>query len=421
MFKTIYSDKQGRIKVAEELSFLGRSGSSWLEPDRRDMILLPQGSSLVMMPGYYPVGIDEKDLPGCLDNSWEGDAPVAMAALLPQGFTRTMLPAAVAPKDNNEIPILGYTAVAGLNDEVYAAAVQTDEHRKWHPRHYNTAGLDKRIKRKQEQFPQNRILKQLSRCSCDYSCFTAQNIFYERWEGGIPTTPSCNASCVGCISRGHTRVKSPQERLNFVPEVNEIVEVGLNHLMKAPDAIISFGQGCEGEPALSAHRIAPAIKTMRRRTDRGSINMNTNAGSTDGIKNIADAGLDSMRVTLLSARAQDYNAYHRPQSYTLKDVESSIAYAAGSGVYVSLNLLTIPGFTDTEEQVDATIALVERAGVNMIQLRNLNLDPNLFFANVTPRSEGLGIRAMIDCFRNAGIKVGSYTHPARRGTGLAEK
>ncbi|MGE5423278.1 MAG: radical SAM protein [Ignavibacteriales bacterium] len=418
MFNTVYSDREGRVRIADDLTFMGRSGSAWLRPDREELMPLPQGSSLVMMPGYYPVGMSNDNYPLCLEDSREGYTPVAMAALLPQGFTRTFLPAAVAPKSAKEIPILGYTAVAGHEGDIYAAAVQTDEDRKWNPRYYNTEELEGRIKKKQESLPGNRILQQLTRCSCDYSCFTAQNIFYERWEGGIPTTPSCNAQCVGCISRGYTRVKSPQERLDFVPEVSEIVGVGLVHLQNASEAIISFGQGCEGEPALSAERIAPAVKLMRGETDQGSINLNTNAGYTAGIQKITDAGLDSMRVTMLSARAEDYTAYHRPQSYMLKNVEQSIAYAVENGVYVSLNLLTMPGFTDTEEQIEATVDLVERTGVKMIQLRNLNLDPNLFFDNLTPRSDAVGILTMIEYLRQSGITVASYSHPASRGKGL---
>jgi len=418
MFITLYSDRNGRILEDEHLLFLGRSGQQWVEADEEDLIPLPAGASLVMVPGHYPVGIDLDNKVSCREKTPRGEPAVALACLLPQGFTRTLLPATVAPRDTAEVPILGYTAVAGMENRVMAAAVPTDEHRKWHPDHYNTPELEQIIESRLVQFPRNRILRQLAHCSLHYSCFTAQNIFYRRWEGGIPTTPECNARCLGCISRGHTSVPSPQERLRFKPTVEEIVEVACYHLEKAPEAIISFGQGCEGEPALNADLIASAVEKVRGITDRGCININTNAGYTVGIKKLVDAGLDAIRVTLLSAREEDYLAYHQPKGFHFHDVVRSLSYAREQGVYTSLNLLTIPGFTDSEEQVEEVVSLVQKTGAHMIQLRNLNIDPDLFFDRIPVRSTALGVKRMIDIFKEGGIRVASYTHPARRGKGL---
>ena len=418
MFSTLYSEKNGKILEDEQLSFLGRSGLQWIEAEERDMIPLPDGCSLVMMPGHFPVGIDSESMVSCREMTPHGAQAVAMACLLPQGFTRTLLPATVAPREAAEIPILGYTAVARGEGRLMAAAIPTDEHRKWHPGQYNTPDLEQIVSSRLNQFPENRILRQLAHCSLHYSCFTAQNIYYQRWEGGIPTTATCNARCLGCISQGHTSVPSPQERLGFKPSVEEIVEVALHHLNAASEGIVSFGQGCEGDPSLNADLIASSIKITRNITDQGCININTNAGYTAGVKKVVDAGLDAIRVTLLSALKRDYLAYHRPVNYSFSDVVHSISYACDNGVYGSVNLLTIPGFTDSEEQIEAVLQLVENTGVPMIQLRNLNIDPDTFFAAIPPRSRALGIKQMIEIFRQAGIRVASYSHPARRGKGL---
>ena len=96
--------------------------------------------------------------------------------------------------------------------------------------------------------------------------------------------------------------------------------------MSAPEPIVSFGQGCEGEPALAADTIAAAIGEIRRQTQRGIINMNTNAGYTEGIRQVVDAGIDSLRVSLISARQETHQAYYR-STYTLSDVRASIRYA----------------------------------------------------------------------------------------------
>jgi len=45
-------------------------------------------------------------------------------------------------------------------------------------------------------------------------------------------------------------ITSTQDRLNFKPSAEEIVEFTVPHLQTAPYPIVSFGQGCEGEPLL---------------------------------------------------------------------------------------------------------------------------------------------------------------------------
>ena len=42
----------------------------------------------------------------------------------------------------------------------------------------------------------------------------------------------------------------------------EIAEVALRHGERAKDPLISFGQGCEGDPCLAADNIAKAVKII---------------------------------------------------------------------------------------------------------------------------------------------------------------
>ena len=416
MYVTLFADEKGRVYEHPGLRMLGRTADAWVFPRRGETMKLPAGASLVIVPEHYPVGWDpeQEKAVAIQSNPYTGKGRVyPVAALLPQGFTRTYLPATVVPPGKKTLPLLGYAAVGLNNDEVYVAAVKTDVHRKWHPRFYNTASLEQRIEKRLLLEPHNRMLQHLAHCARHYSCFTAQNIFYERWEGGIPTSPVCNAACIGCISEQHGDAVSPQDRLDFVPEVEEIVEVGAYHLARAREAIISFGQGCEGEPSLNCELLAEALKAMRKRTERGTINLNTNAGFTEGIKKIVDAGLDAMRVTIFSCCPENYLLYHRPRGFQLEDVEESIRYAREKGVYVSLNLLTFPGFTDREDEITALLDFVTRNGVSMVQLRNLNLDPEQLFPFFRASLPSLGIKKMIGTLRAAGVRVGSYTHPVQ--------
>ncbi|MGR6837358.1 radical SAM protein [Syntrophomonas erecta] len=416
MFLTLYANEQDQMFEHPGISMLGRTGSNWVEPEDKEMIPLPKGASLVKVPNHLPVGIGNNDQPAYFseDPFNPGQKASAVAALLPQGYTRTLLPACVG-QDGSELPLLGYAAVGLKGDQVYVAALQSDEHRKWHPVYYNTSGLPSQINRMLNKYPDNRILRQLAQCSLKYSCFTAQNIFYQRWEGGIPTMPVCNAGCIGCISENHTGVDSPQQRLSFKPDIEEIAELGLEHLEHAREAIISFGQGCEGEPSLNSDNLSQAIKIIRSRTPRGTININTNAGFTRGIVQLCDSGLDSMRVTVFSFQEENYLKYHRPRGYSFANVEESIRYAGEKGVQVAINLLIFPGFTDRKDEVEALLKFIDKNPVHMIQMRNLNIDPDTISRIFGNHSKTLGIVNFIHILKQEipGVKLGSYTHPIR--------
>lgn len=416
MFLTLYANQKGEAMENPEVIMLGRSGSEWIETEASEMIPLPKGASLVSLPGFVPVGLGrEGELQYFTCQPNDNSQPVmAVAALLPQGFTRTLLPACVSPEAKS-LQLLGYAAVGFKDNQIWVAAVQSDEHRKWHPHYYNTAALPQRIDRMLRKYPENRILRQLARCSMQYSCYTAQNLFYGRWEAGIPTMTACNADCIGCISESHLEVESPQHRINFSPTAEEICEIGLEHLLHAQEAIISFGQGCEGEPSLNAERLAASIRAIRRDTHLGTINMNSNAGFTEGIIKMTDAGLDALRVTIFSCQEKNYNIYHRPRNYRLEDVKTSIKYAHDHGLRVSLNLLTFPGFTDREDEIEALLEILAEGNVDMLQLRNLNIDPQELFSRIEPGGEIMGITNFISIIQQEmpQVQIGSYTHPIR--------
>jgi pyruvate-formate lyase-activating enzyme len=235
-----------------------------------------------------------------------------------------------------------------------------------------------------------------------------------RLEGSVPVSSTCNAGCYGCISeqpegRGFI---SPQTRMDFKPTVDELVEVMLEHLT-APDRIVSFGQGCEGEPSTQAAIIIESIKRVREQTNSGFININTNAGLTDHIKGIVDAGLNLMRVSTISALDDHYNAYYMPRGYDLRNVEKSLRYATDRGVYTAINYLVFPGVTDREEEIEAMVEFARRSGLKLIQLRNLNIDPESYLELIPkPKGELLGMKQAIEIFKAElpDVVIGSYTH-----------
>lgn len=415
-YRLVFAGDDGQLYDHHSLGAVGRTGDRFVELTGDDLEKLPAGASLVLVPGGKPVGISRAGAFSLLErNPWLEGQAWAVGVLLPQGYTRTLLPS-YQKTSEKPVPLLGYAAVACRDGELYVAACQTDNPHRWDPAHYDTPQLPVLVENKLREHPENRILSQLAHCALEYRCFTAQNIFYSRWEGGIPVSPSCNAVCLGCISQQPAECcPSPQSRIKHEPAPGEIVEIAASHLQSGDGSMISFGQGCEGEPALAAGTIARAVEQIRGITGQGTINMNSNAGYTAGVTAICRAGLDAIRVTMISAREEIYNAYHRPRGFSLSDVRNSIKIAVSGGVYTSLNLLVFPGLTDREEETQALLEMVRDTGVNMIQLRNLNIDPDFLFQYLPAKGgEMLGIPALIDSLQKSpGLEVGSFSRPVR--------
>jgi pyruvate-formate lyase-activating enzyme len=399
----------------QALAFDGRPLSA------ADLLPLPDGATLTMMPDRLAVGQNSSGLRQVLPQTrgW------AAAALLPIGYTRTHLPAYEQVAGTEPLPFFGYSAVAGLRGQLYVAAVRTDDPRKWHPRAFDAHLLRTLVRQKQAACPHNRIIAQHAHCALDYACPTASNLFFGRWEMAIAVSPGCNARCIGCISQQEEEhLISPQDRLTFIPTVEEIVEVAVPHLTQAEEAIVSFGQGCEGEPLLQFRRIEQAIRAMRARTDLGVINMNTNASRPHWLQKLYDAGLDTVRVSTISGHAETYQAYYRPLGYTFEDVKASLTRARASGVYSSINLLCFPGLIDREREVEALLSFVRETGLRLIQLRNLNIDPAVLLPRM-PALENLGrplgMRTLLAILRRElpDVEVGNFTRPVKRDRGLA--
>lgn len=402
----LYADENGEIFDAPNILPMGRLGDKNILLKREDFIPLPDSADLMFLPDRKALGMDK-------DGEVFPILGYAVAALLPAGYTRLYLPAFEKEEKAEPLPIYGYTAVALIDEKICVAAIPTDKSENWNPLNYNTKELKNLIKRAKKDLPNNGIVENLAKCSLEWHCLTAQNLFYRRFEAGVPVSPACNANCIGCISLQSAECcPSPQSRIKKSPSVREIVEVMLYHLDFAPEAMVSFGQGCEGDPSLEYEKISEAILRVRERTNRGKINMNTNAGFTKGVRAIVDAGLNNMRVSIISAVEETYSAYYRA-NYTLDNVKKSIRYAMEKGVYVSLNLLTFPGLNDREEETEKWIEFFKELPVPMIQIRNLNMDPDVLMNSLPkPRGKMLGTRRFLEILREnfPKMKIGSFSH-----------
>jgi pyruvate-formate lyase-activating enzyme len=420
--KLLFADDQGVVYDHPGLLAAVRSGDDQLTTQDRP-IPLPEGAALCMLPGRRPVGVDPRTAePVVLHEVMVGRRtirPHAVGATLPPGFTRTWLPsvARLEPPTAPAGPILpqwAYTAAGQGESGPVVWAVRTDRRRHWSAADHSTSDLP-RLVESRLACTSNPIYRQLARCALEWSCFTAQNTFYERDEGAIPSSAACNAACVGCISEQDEGMPpASHARIRRSPSADEMAEVGAHHLARAVGrTMVSFGQGCEGEPLLRWRQIADAIRLIRRQTARGSININTNGSIPEALGSLIEAGLDACRISLNSASADLYQAYYRPVGYGLDQVIASIRLAKEKGAYVALNLLTFPGVSDREGEVERLRHLLEQTAVDQVQTRPLAIDPDVYMdlaRSRGARGRAIGIRRLLAALREArpGLVIGNF-------------
>lgn len=427
--RLLFADDRGTVYDHPSLLATVRSGDALLPPPERPLPL-PEGASLCLLPGRRPVGLDPAT--GAMTVLHEVRlgrrrvVPHAVGATLPPGYTRTFLPAVARPALATlaEAPVLpqwAYTAAALGPDGPVVWALHTDRRGHWGVRTHSTGDLPALVERTLAESP-NPIYRQLARCALEWRCFTAQNTFYARDEGAIPSSASCNASCVGCLSETQEGMPpSSHERILRPPTAAEMAEVALRHLERASGRVfVSFGQGCEGEPLTRWKEILKAIRLVQARVPDAALHANTNGSLPHALAKLADAGLRSYRISVNSASPDLYAAYYRPTGYGLEDVVRSIRVAKEKGAYVALNLLTFPGVTDREGEVERLCALVAETGVDQVQTRPLAIDPDVYLALARGRGGGgpaIGVRALVRRLKAArpGLVVGNFSRaPSER-------
>lgn len=390
----LYSDGKGNIFEDNSLYVTGRSGWDAYPINPEDWILLPDGGQLYELPGRRGIGIDVEtgDMRIC-EKGW------AVAAFIPPAHTGFYMAAYETLQDAPTLPLFCYTAVGWFDDKTYVPAVRIEQDIRQECAGYDDDKIEDGAEKLLQSYPHNRLVKHLmENCCMTYTCPAARNLALGRWECPVPVSPACNANCIGCISfqPQEEEIISTQDRLTFKPTPEEIVEFTVPHLETAPYPLISFGQGCEGEPLLMWETIKDAIIEIRKHTKKGSININTNGSMPKAVNELCEAGLNSIRVSLNSVREQIYTAYYKPNNYQFDDLKESLKVARSFGAWTSINYFVFPGMTDSVEEYEALRLFIKETGLCMIQWRNFNIDPDWYLGKIGVYDTGdcIGVKQM---------------------------
>jgi pyruvate-formate lyase-activating enzyme len=403
------ADQRGRLRAHPALRPAGRSGSRIVPLRHADLIPLPEGAALAHLPGRRALGLDRRGRPEEAGEPW-----LPVAAILPVGYLRTLLPASAPRPGAQRLPLFGYTAVAERDGALLAAALPTDAFAWWQPRRYAPADLPSTVGAARRALPGNRLVDHLAVCALSNRCYTAQNTFLRRYEGALPASPACNADCLGCISlQSDGAVPAPQERMGFAPTAAELADLAGYFLEGEEAAIVSFGQGCEGEPLTRGRTLVEATARIRERHPAATIHVNTNGSRPRVLERMAEAGCNSVRISAISFTDSVFRAYYRPIGYGLEDVIASARVMKRAGGQVCLNLLTFPGLTDAPSELEATAAACREMGVDQVQWRTLNVDHDWLAAELPTAEPGIGLPAALRTLgeRLPGVEHGNFTRP----------
>ena len=420
LLTALVANGAGEIFELNGYAAVGMAGALLLPLTVDQTLDLPDGSELMYLPDRRPVllNIDTGQLETLQQNPYEpGEVIYPVAAFNSPGYVITRISAYREASQSQFLPLFSYGAVGWHKNGFRSAVVLVDSEPRQDLRRMPREEVVAGVERMRQQMPDNRLRAHLDRCALTYGCPAGKNFFLGRYEAPLPTSKQCNARCLGCLSlQQNSGIHHSQDRITFTPSAKEIAEVALAHINRVDKSVVSFGQGCEGDPLLASHVIEPAIRQIRSQTTGGTINMNTNGSLPDRLTSLFEAGLDSIRISMNSVRRECYDAYFRPQGYRFDDVLASIELALAREKFVAMNYLNCPGFSDTPEEAEALAGFLRQFPINMIQWRNLNFDPVRYWQKmeaVGPSGKPMGMEALLPRIREQfpDLKFGYFNPP----------
>jgi len=295
--RLLVANSDGEIIDCPEYAMAAIAGNEPIFP--KNLIPLPEGSTLYTLPGRYPIGFDEKTGEEIVLKDYLDEPVQAVAAFVAPAYTQLMRPAFEKTSKAPLLPLFCYTAVGWKDDKFWVPAVRIDESKRQDSNQFSERKIKRGARELLKRYPKNRLVKHLmENCCLKYRCPAARNFALGRWEMPLPTSRACNSKCLGCISFQSTKkLCSPQERIHFTPTAE-----------------------------------------------------NTNASYPEKIEQLLYSGLDSIRVSMNSAQKEYYEKYFSPSDYKFEDVVESIRITRDRNKFVSLNYFVFPGFTDRKDE-----------------------------------------------------------------------
>lgn len=383
MLSAVHSDRSGRVFVSADYGAAGFDGAS--DAPLADTIPLPDGARVVPIEREAR-GVDRSGRSRAL-----GRTRWALAAVLPSGYTRTHHPAYRSREHDAPLAPLPYAALAGgAGGELRVAALRTAA-----ARAVPTVDVEAIVAAGLRAWPANRLARQLARCARDYACSFARDAFAGRGRAGAPVGAATSEAPDAGVAARWTFDESPTEPAAFRPDAAEIADLVLAFLAGGGEGV-SFGRACEGDPLAAAPLLEDAVRRIRAGTTAGRLHLETAGSSPAALRRMVAAGIGAVTVRIASARADTFEALHRPIRHRWSEVRATLRLVAELGASLEIALLVFPGITDRPSELDELVALFGELPAARVSLRDLAADPEHALRLVPSRERPVGIAAALD-------------------------
>ena len=153
--RLVIADAQGNIYDDPELQMVCRKGYEFSLPKPDELIPLPEGSELFLLPGRNAIGMNPEN--GQLETTEE----LAVAAFVSPAHTLTAHAAYMTGNNAPVLPLFAYGAVGYANNRFYVCAKKVDEDVRQVFTGIPQAKIEKKARELMRLYPKNRLMRHL--------------------------------------------------------------------------------------------------------------------------------------------------------------------------------------------------------------------------------------------------------------------
>ena len=266
----VVANERGEIFDLEGYAAVGVAGDSLVPLTIGETENIPFGSEFMFLPDRMPVLFNRNTgkMETLDENPFEpGGKLFPVSAFNSPGYVISSVPAYIERKGAFNLPLFSYGAVGWQGSGFRSAVFQIDKERRQDLRLMPPEKIARGVETLKKKFPKNRLRRHLEKCALTYGCPAAKNFFVGRCEAPLPTSPQCNARCLGCLSLQSTGVVSHcQDRIDFMPTAQEIAEIALEHFSKVKRRCGKLRSGVRGRSAAGCggHRAGHSSHSAKR-------------------------------------------------------------------------------------------------------------------------------------------------------------
>ena len=196
-----------------------------------------------------------------------------------------------------------------------------------------------------------------------------------------PRLPNQNYTAVGCKDGKYYVSAIDLNGMAQISETSYIVEslADINpenvpeNIKSIPNFKIIFALDA---PDMSL--LGDAIRNFRSTFPGSHIQLNLPSIPKNALTDLCEAGLDSLQLTINSAQASFYEAFHKQAGYKLDGITSAFREMKSRGGAAILNYLVFPGLTDHPQEMTAFSQLLSQTKIDKVTLQNMEIDPEWY-------------------------------------------